>query len=198
MSSFQKIKELTQKVLGEGGGDPVDFVALLQALFSLTVLTDGEGIHYRLANNRTSGVIGGRSRLPLKLNNGKFLKFFMDVKTVRKAPLTVTKSSFQYQIDDVSHSDQFVFRYDYNINHDNQHPIAHLQISGDLRQKNIIDKELEDIRFPVVRPSVESLVTLLIDGFGLKPNDDSWRKALKYSEDALHHYRAKQLVQSKA
>ncbi len=145
------------------------------------------------------GTLGSRLAQPaLQLNNGLYLKFFMKFSYGTSNPLTITSSSFQYQVDGASsYTRRFVFRCDYDTSPKDKHPVAHLQINGKLNE-DVVKKNLEDIRFPLARPSVESLIILLIDGFGLSPNDETgdWRKILAYSENAFREYQAKKLIYS--
>ncbi len=198
MSSFSDVRSIANKVFADNGGNPLDFVNLLQKLLSLTVLKPGEIIDHDLNPKKGLGIFGSRlGQTALRLNNDFYLKFFMYFRYGRNDPLTIIRSSFQYQIDDGrSFTDRFVFRCDYDVNpQDEEHPIAHLQING-LLNEQITQKKLEDIRFPLYRPSIESLLILLIDGFGLKSNDATgeWRKILLHSEDCFRMYQAKKLV----
>jgi hypothetical protein len=201
VSNFDEVRNLTNKVFGSSEGNSVDFSNLLQKLFSLTVLKEGEAIVCELDRKMSMGTLGSRLAQPaLQLNNGLYLKFFMKFSYGAGSPLTITSSSFQYQVDgSSSFTRRFVFRYDYDINPQDGHLVAHLQINGKLNE-DVVEKKLEDIRFPIVRPSVESLIILLIDGFGLRPNDQTgeWRKILDYSESAFREYQAKKLIYSQS
>jgi len=198
VSAFTEVRNLASRLFAEdGGGEPRDFAALLQLLLSMTVLDEGIAISH-VRSQPDDDYIGGRRRQPLRLNNGKYLKFFMYFRKDQKQPLTVTQSCLQYQAtDEAGYTDDFIFRYDYNIDPDEAHPMSHLQIAGELQRKDVTDKALKDIRFPVARPSIESLLTLLINDFGIVPNDREWQEALQYSEAELMHYRARQLVKAR-
>ncbi len=179
MSGLEDVKTLTNKVFGSSGTND-DFADLLQGLFKLTVLTRGEKINYK------DGVFGNRVGVaPLKLNNGKFLRFYMK-RQEGYDDLIIGSSCFQYQVDDVHMSKKFVFRYDYDLElAKTGHPIAHLQLNGSLSEK-VTNSTLESIKFPVLQPTVESVLRLLINHFGVTPNNKAdWRRALKYSEDAF-------------
>jgi hypothetical protein len=195
---LDEVKTLTKEVFESTRIDPTDFKNLLNKLLTITIVAEGQKLVLGGPKKAQSGFIANYIEdKPLLLNNDKFLKFVMQYKSGKGQPLTILYSCFQYQCDEDRHSKRFIFRYDYDVEPDDElHPVAHLQINGELREKNIIDKKLEDIRFPVVRPSVESLIILLIDGFGLKPNDTTgeWREALKYSEAAFRKHQAKKLV----
>jgi len=198
---FNEIKSLSKKVFENSRTNPADFKELLNELLTLTVAADGHKLNLSRKPKGDLGLIANRiADKPLLLNNGRFLKFLMKYTCGKGTPLTINYSCFQYQCDEDRYSKRFIFRYDYNIApEDELHPVAHLQINGELSERNIVNKELEDIRFPIVRPSVESLLLLLIDGFGLKPNDKTgdWRKILDYSESAFREYQAKKLMYSK-
>jgi hypothetical protein len=137
VSSFSEVRNLTNKVFADNGGNPLDFVNLLQKLFSLTVLKPGEIINHDLNRKKGVGILGSRlGQTALRLNNKLNLKFFMYFRYGKNDPLTIARSSFQYQIDDGgSFTDRFVFRFDYDINpQDEEHPVAHLQINGVLNE----------------------------------------------------------------
>ncbi len=198
MPSLNEVKSLSKKVFESSRANPADFNELLNKLLTLTVAADGHRLSLRRKPKADLGLIANRiADKPLLLNNGRFLKFLMTYTCGKGTPLTITYSCFQYQCDEDRHSNRFIFRYDYNIEpEDESHPAAHLQINGEFNEKNVTSKKLEDIRFPVVRPSVESLILLLIDGFGLKANDQTgeWRKILEYSENTFREYQAKKLI----
>ena len=140
----------------------------------------------------SEGVVGARvDRQVLKLNNGHFLKFRMNYQIGKDLPLTVTEANFQYQLDENTFSNRFIFRYDFERKPSApNHPTAHLQIKGNLREK-VTEKDLEDIRFPVNRPSVESMLRLMLTDFDLTGNQENWAEILKESEDRFFDYLAK-------
>jgi len=86
-------------------------------------------------------------------------------------PLTITEAVFQYQLDEVRMSKDFVFRYDYSTNPQPEHQKSHLQINGTLKRPEIGAYQLPDITFPVNRPPVEAMLRLLIHDFKLVLND---------------------------
>lgn len=183
-----EVRSLCTKVF-QGKPNPDGFADLMQALFACTVFAEGQ---YLSSFHSTTNIIGARAGRVLKLNNGDFLKFYMRYETeTQHQPLTITTASFQFQIDEEGMSDEFVFRYDYSIKPEENHPQAHLQINGVLKHPEVSHSPLPDIRFPVNRPSVESMLKFLITDFGLKANDErNWEENLSISENAFLDYQA--------
>jgi hypothetical protein len=59
-----------------------------------------------------------------------------------------------------------------------------LQIRGQLAE-HPIKKSLEEIRFPLVRVTIESILRLLVNDFDIVPNNPNWQQTLKFSEDTF-------------
>ncbi|GEM_PF-1709601 len=167
------------------------FAELMQTILAATVFDKGQRLVVAY-NNAGSSMIGNQlSSTALILNNGRFLKFFMYYLMEPGKALTISNSSFQYQFDDAPmFSKHFIFRYDYQLHPEPNHPQSHLQINGDLKHPQVSGSELKDIRFPANRTSVESMLRLLITDFGLKPNNQDWEKILSHSEEAFLNYQA--------
>lgn len=195
MSNFDEVRNLSNKVFNSGGGAPEDFAQLVRVLFSSTVLARGEAFDFwmgKCTNNVRTGTISGRNQNPLKLSNGYYLKFFMELSQEKNNPLAVTNSCYQYQTDYVSrYSKKVVFRYDYDTEEELPgHPTSHLQIYGALDQSEVLSKSLSDVRFPVDRPSIESVLSLLINDFNVTPNDKQWKEIVDHSEKAFRQYQS--------
>lgn len=190
MPALEDVRSLCKKLYEDEDASAREFAELLQILFSSTVLQSGETL--RAKDNAGEGVVGARvDRQVLKLNNGHFLKFRMNYQIGKDLPLTVTEANFQYQLDENTFSNRFIFRYDFERKPSApNHPTAHLQIKGNLREK-VTEKDLEDIRFPVNRPSVESMLRLMLTDFDLTGNQENWAEILKESEDRFFDYLAK-------
>ena len=94
--------------------------------------------------------------------------------------MKVRSSSFQYQLD--PGGDEWIFRYDYLRNPPEPYPASHLQIRGMLI--GLRDLNLERVHFPTHRVSLEAVVRLLIEEFGVPAHADAefWRPALAESE----------------
>jgi hypothetical protein len=57
-----------------------------------------------------------------------------------------------------------------------------------------LKRKLPDIRFPVNRLGIESMLRLLITDFELVPNTENWEEALTASEEAFLNYQAKRRI----
>jgi hypothetical protein len=96
----------------------------------------------------------------------------------------VRKSAFQYQ----EHRDDktsWIFRYDYLRQPPEREPGAHLQINGSLARAVLPeDKPLGRVRFPTMRVSLEAIIRLLVEEFGVPCNEsvNVWRPALDQTE----------------
>lgn len=126
---------------------------------------------------------------PLPLTDGHYLRvmvilFFEDTPEGRRAK--VKASSFQYQLD--REGDRWVFRYDYLREPPAPHPAMHLQICGALTERCLPDDvPLERVHFPTQRISLEAVIRLLIEQFGVPSNQppEIWRPILAESEAAF-------------
>lgn len=194
--SLADTKELAKRIFESQKGTPTDFADLLQKLFSCTILQQGQSLSVYEENGHA--VIGVRLReRVLRLTNGNFVKFYMTFDFGKGQPLSIRQSAFQYQLDQARMSKQFVFRYDYSAEPEPLHPAAHLQINGALATPEAAPDKLSNIRFPVNRPSVESMLRLLINDFGVVPNDaKNWSEILDFSEEAFLQYQAKKRLGS--
>lgn len=93
------------------------------------------------------------------------------------------KAGYQYQVD--QDGECWVFRYDYVRIPPEPHPGAHLQIRGNLVEDCLpLGVSLERIHFPTMHISLESVIRLLADGFGVPCNGppEIWRPVLAESE----------------
>jgi len=96
--------------------------------------------------------------------------------------MKVEDANYQYQLD--RQGDCWIFRYDYERNPPNEYPPSHLHIRGNLHEICLPPaKQLEDIHFPVLRGSIESVIRLLVQ-FGVRCNkaQSFWRPVLALSE----------------
>lgn len=187
MSSLVDVKRLSKKVFGDG--EPRAFADLLQVLFAATIFKDGQMINAP-AKDRHGNLTIGSFPGTFVLRDVRFLKFFMRCSI---KPFSVITSCFQYQLDTDLMSDKFVFQYDYDRHAKPRHPSAHLQINGVLNEQIAL---LPDVRFPVARPSIESMIALLINDFGITPRDPEWQEVLDESERAFKRYQAEKIIES--
>lgn len=139
-------------------------------------------------------VLGGRRGPtdPLLLRDGHFLRLSMSLfreysEKVDRVVLKVRNAGAQYQLDPPG--DQWIFRYDYLRYPEGADPGAHLQIRGDLRESGVLPSKrlLERVRFPTGRFSLEGIIRLLAETFGVQTRVDAslWRPVLAESERAF-------------
>ena len=99
--------------------------------------------------------------------------------------LKVEKSVYQYQLDE--DGERWIFRYDYLRHATEPHPAAHLQIRGALTETSAapVRGTLERVHFPTGRVSLEAVIRLLVEQFGVRTNEDPsiWRPVLATSEE---------------
>jgi hypothetical protein len=181
----QTVRTLVKKMSGTRHHNPSDFAELIDRLLKVTVLQQGHSISY-IPISKNSGTVCSRKGEALPLNNGKFLKLVMDYgpDSSSNQDSKLQYACVQYQFDHVRHSNKFIFRYDFDIDPEADHPVSHLQIRGQLAEKPV-KKPLEEIRFPLVKVTIESILKLLVNDFGIVPNNPNWRHTLKFSEDAF-------------
>jgi hypothetical protein len=150
-----------------------------------------EAVEDRDALGRPQDHIKGRHRRTdlLPLNDGRFLRLsvslYLAIDDERGRLLKVDKSSYQYQADQAGN--RWIFRYDYlREPGPDPHPQAHLQIRGTLTEGAALpeDRTLARIHFPTGRVSIESVIRLLADQFGVACNEppETWRPVLAEAE----------------
>lgn len=138
--------------------------------------------------------LGKPGQRPLPLRNGAFLRLLL---TFRVEPslsangalkLKTISSNVQYQLraDD---DESWVFRYEYFRRAPNQYAPGHIHIRGTPHQQECLPgrKPLEDVHFPTGRVTLESIIRLLIDDFGIPANEDPevWRPLLHETEQTF-------------
>lgn len=184
-----RIRALTASYQAGGRQAFEAFHELTAFLLSNTILHGASSVA------RTSGsgavMLGGwRSPTdPLLLRNGHCLRFSM---TLVLAPgtqrLTVQLASYQYQL--TPDNGTWLFRYDYLRDPPSREPAGHLQLRGDFREHGDPDARvpaLQDVHFPTGRVSIEAVIRLLVEGFGVAcPEwDEVWKPVLAESEAAF-------------
>lgn len=121
---------------------------------------------------------------PLPLRDGRFLRMtvslYVDVED--RNYLKAEQASYQYQVD----AEEWIFRYEYLRNPPHHYPASHLQVNADLRVPGTLPAgtELKDIHFPVGRFSLEWVIRLLAEQFGVpcQERPEIWRPVLAESE----------------
>src|SRR3989304_7958274 len=99
------------------------------------------------------------------------------------AGLKVYEASYQSQ-EDVE-GPRWISRYDYLRTPPDPHPAAHLQVRGTLTENCLpAHSPLERIHFPTHRVSIEAVIRLLADQFGVRctEGDDVWGPGMEQSE----------------
>ncbi len=184
-----EIRKLTRGFLGNKKDERAAaraFRDLSSLMLRHTILAKDVDVGFYSGEASDIFTLGGRPlpTTPLRIRNGRFLAYsvqlFLDGDTGR---LKVSKSRYQYQLDE--QGDQWAFRYEYLRDPKNKHPAAHLHVRGKLEESCIGSGALlERIHFPTDRVSIEAVIRLLIDHFGVETVDSApiWRPALLESE----------------
>jgi hypothetical protein len=177
-----------------GGASAFDaFRDLVSLLLSRTVLalpTGGVRLVRRQGQPGTVALGGPDGpEDPLRLNDGRFLRLsvalYLDV-TPQGSRLTVAQSSYQYQMD--REGDRWIFRYDYLRHPPHPHPGAHLQVRGTAIEPCLPHgTALERVHFPTHRVSLEAVIRLIAEQFGVACNEppEVWRPVLAEAERAF-------------
>lgn len=187
-----QVRQLTQQHLAGGADAFGAFCDLVNLLFRLTVL-DGVGARVTagLRPNERMVIEGGLSpnESTVYLRDGRYLRVFI---VLFREPhngshrIKVEQAAYQYQLD--PDGNRWVFRYDYRREARDPHPPSHLQVRGALTEPVVPYRGLlERTHFPTGRVSVEAVIRLLIEQFGVPPASapEIWRRVLSESERAF-------------
>ena len=182
-----------------GGPDAIEaFRQLLSFLLSKTILDKSGAVRTILGPRADSGVISGwgsdpLSLSPLPLTNAYFLRLTVRVYREKQEDgsykLKVSSSSYQYQRDASEGSEDWIFRYDYIRDPGHKHPESHCHVRGNLLSGEVLgEKPLQRVHFPTRRMSIESIIQLLIQDFGVPANTDAsfWKELLNESVSEFH------------
>jgi hypothetical protein len=137
----------------------------------------------------SKNVVGRTAEDRIPLNDGRWLRVMIQLYLDRADgnKLKVSKSLFQYQLDE--EAEQWAFRYDYIREPNDEHPSAHVQIRGTLTETQIVPLRgtLERVHFPTGRVGLEGVIRLLVEQFGIITNEPSevWRPILAETEFAF-------------
>jgi hypothetical protein len=168
------------------------FRDLVNLLLELTVMKSGGAASlFFLKGQQDKGMIAGwNPDDPIPLNDGRYLRISIILQLISGSEgqrLKVLDSSYQYQLDRAG--DRWIFRYDYLRYPMALHPAAHFQVRGNLVEGSLplAHKTLERVHFPTSRVSLESIIRLLVQEFGVTCNrpDDVWRPVLDESEQTF-------------
>lgn len=131
---------------------------------------------------------------PIRLRNDRFLQLSVVLARRRNAEgvwrLQVAESGYKYQL--TPDGDSWIFRYDYHRVRSDVHPRGHVHLNGDLKASDGLDgaryDTLERVHFPTGRVSLEAVVRLLVEQFGVSTNPScpEWRRLLAESEQLFH------------
>ena len=187
-----RVRDLARRYLA---GTPDAFLAvreLLDYLLRITIMAEQETVRITVAANPNTRVIGVR-RQPLLLRNGHYLRLTVTLSlddTPDKEPkrrLRVYSSSYQYQAD--QDGERWIVRYDYERVPDSVHPCSHVHVRAtlppDCQESLPKGATLERIHIPTGRVSIEAVIRMLVEQFGIKTNCPSevWRPILAESEE---------------
>jgi hypothetical protein len=175
------------------GGPPAfdAFLDLVSLLLNLTILAPRGAVRLTTGPRRNAAILGGwrGPSDPLPLRDGKFLRatilLYLD-QTQEGERLKIQESSYQCQADALG--ERWIVRYDYLRYPPSPYPGAHLQIRGELAEPCLPpERPLSRVHFPVGRVSLEAVIRLLADQFGVPTNEPSavWRPVLAESERAF-------------
>lgn len=163
---------------------------LANLLFALTVGVKGRVLALRASAGHDRVMdLDRQAGGPMPLRDGRFLDVrqtlaAFDARDGKGALLRVISSSYQYQRDEVG--EQWLFRYDYLRVPPEPHPPAHVQVRADPYEAGWLPRRrpLAKAHFPTRRVSLESVLRLLIQDFGVPAAtpDEVWRPALDESE----------------
>ncbi len=155
-------------------------------------MAHGHSLCVYQGERRNNFLISGRTGMiaPIALTDGRFLDVRMGLAihgTDQGPRLKVIHSVFQYQTDDAGND--WIFPYEYDRHPHRLHPPTHFHVRGELTENCLpIGETLEKIHFPAsARVSLESVIRLLIDQFGVSANTPRsfWRVVLTESEKAF-------------
>lgn len=188
-----RVRDLTKQYQA-GGRDAFEaYRDLVSVLLGITILAPGGGVRLFSApgERERKMVLGGWLSVtdPLPLTDKRYLRLTMSLYRERVSAgwrLKMEKSALQYQID--ADGQQWMFRYDYLRYPPEPHPAAHIQIRGTLTEPILPPgMPLERVHFPTMRVSLEAIIRLLAEDFGVpcQTPSDVWRPVLAESEAAF-------------
>lgn len=187
-SLLGRVRDLSAAFLS---GEPRGFGAfreLTDLLLRRTVLHPSGGVRETEGPRSDTRVVGGwRGPLdPLPLTNGRYLRLSLTLfreETEYGHRIKVADSAYQYQAD--REGTDWMFRYDFLRDPPAPHPSSHLQLNAPIANGWLpAGMPLSRVHFPTDRISFEAVIRLLIDQFGVPPNEPPgvWRPLLAESE----------------
>ncbi|MBI3030945.1 MAG: hypothetical protein HYY64_15680 [Candidatus Rokubacteria bacterium] len=187
-----EVRDLTARYQSGSRESFLAFRDLADRLLRLTVLHESGAARLSAGPRPNTFVLGGWNGPddPLPLNNGRFLRVTVGLYlegTEHGPRLKVEQSSYQYQED--REGDRWIFRYDFLRNPPAPHPANHLQVRGGLLEDCLPQGlTLERVHFPTARVSLEGIMRLLVEQFGVPTNaaPEVWRPVLAETERAFY------------
>jgi hypothetical protein len=164
----------------------------VQLILVKTILAEGESVAFhRLGANRF--VISGRRRATetgaarenftaVNLTDGSYLYIFYDTYIGGNKKLITAATKLTYQFDADGHSP--LFRLEHSRIPESRYPFAHLHVEGQWLHAPADWKPLPKIHFPVLRPTLEGVIRLLVYEFDLPTNTEQsiWGPILDCTE----------------
>ena len=182
-----EVRTLTDRYKAGSSDSFEAFRALLTLLLGYTILAPHGAV--RLHRGPAGYALGGWDgpQDPLPLNDGRDLRLSVALylaDTPHGPRLKVKDAGYQYQSD--RDGERWIFRYDYLRHPPAPHPAAHLQLHARLEEADCLPpgRPLERIHFPTHRVSIEMVIRLLADQFGVPCHEppEIWRPVLDESE----------------
>jgi hypothetical protein len=186
---------LIEATLAGGDESAMHFREFLQFLLSRTIMKDTSFLKVQQRNDRfiISGPNYSNEQIAtakpkellrsLKLNDGHYLYLFYEAALDRTDHdyLKIQLTKMSYHLDEWGREQ--LFRFDHLRKAPNKYPFSHLHVYGTWMH-GYSGKELKSVHFPVIRPTVEGIIRLLIDEFGVPCSlpDKEWREMLDQSE----------------
>ncbi len=193
-STVRSIRQAS-RVCRAGGPHAFDgFRDLVNFLLCLTIGHREAAIHLSHAAGRgaQSRVLTGghdpQGAPVVKLANGRYLRLVVSLylDPERDDFLRTSMSLLQYQLDEAG--EDWIFRYEFKREPEpgSAKPVGHVHVRGDPLCAGLLAKKqrLEHVHFPCGRPTIESVIRLLVDDFHVPSSAPSrvWRPALAESE----------------
>jgi hypothetical protein len=196
-------KRLTKLVKAGRRSSAQAFGDLVQLLLSLTVMKEGGAVILWTTARKDKEVffVSSQNRKPIQLLDDRYLwlsfQLFLGKSGRKSGPkklLKVTKTAIEYCAD--REQERRIFRYEYERGPRGPYSGNHLHIYGDLTESVLPEKKpLYKVHFPTARFSVESILRLLIEDFGVptRKKPEVWRPVLAWTEEEFCSIRHAQI-----
>jgi hypothetical protein len=118
----------------------------------------------------------GKEIRPLELAPKGWLHFRLIAIVRPDDRIIVEEATWSYSLSPNPDEEQWIFRYDYRLNPQDNYPCAHIHINAG---------NLKELHFPTSRVSIEQIVAHLITEHGIKPRCENWLDLLKTSHEGF-------------